>query len=153
MPGWTRLVIAYGSAVLVGGVATTILSTQIVLQYLVNAGADMPLAVRLDATVTDLVGFAPTLILLTAIGYLIAFPVARSVSRRIGGLRTFGYTLSGFVTIMMMIYAIEVFYQTLLDSTITPIGSGRDLMGLLIIGMAGAAGGWVFARLAGTDDD
>ena len=148
MPGWTRPVIAYLVAVLTGGVATTILSTQVVLQYLINAGADMPLDARLDATLTDLTGFAPTLILLTAIGYLIAFPVARLVSRRIGSLRTFGYVLAGFVTIMVMIYAIEFFYQTVLASTITPIGSGRDLWGLLIIGLGGAAGGWVFALLA-----
>ncbi|WP_394693462.1 hypothetical protein [Hyphobacterium sp.] len=148
MPGWTRLVIAYGIAVLIGGIATTILSTQVVLQYLVNAGAGMPLNVRLDATLTDLAGFAPTLILLTAIGYLIAFPVARLISRQLGALRTFGYVLSGFVTIMVMIYAIELFYQTVLASTITPIGSGRDLWGLLIIGIGGALGGWVFALLA-----
>ena len=148
MPGWTRLVIAYGIAVLIGGIATTILSTQVVLQYLVNAGADMPLNVRLDATLTDLAGFAPTLILLTAIGYLIAFPVARLISWQLGALRTFGYVLSGFVTIMVMIYAIELFYQTVLASTITPIGSGRDLWGLLIIGIGGALGGWVFALLA-----
>lgn len=132
----------------IGGVATTILSTQIVLQYLINAGADMPFNARLDATLTDLTGFAPTLIALTAIGYLIAFPVARLISRRMNSLRTFGYALSGFVTIMVMIYAIEVFYQAALASTITPIGSGRDLWGLLIIGFGGATGGLAFARLA-----
>jgi hypothetical protein len=148
MPGWTRPVIAYLAAVVTGGLATTILSTQIVLQYLVNAGAAMPLDARLDATLTDLTGFAPTLILLTAIGYLIAFPVARLISRQLGALRTFGYVLAGFVTIMVMIYAIEVFYQTILASTITPIGSGRDLWGLLIIGLGGATGGSVFALLA-----
>jgi hypothetical protein len=151
MPARIRPVIAYLAAVVTGGLATTILSTQVVLQYLVNAGADMPLDARLDATLADLTGFAPTLILLTAIGYLIAFPVARLVSRQIGGLRTSGYVLAGFVTIMVMIYAIEVFYQTVLASTITPIGSGRDLWGLLIIGLGGALGGGVFALLARRD--
>lgn len=148
MPARIRPVIAYLAAVVTGGLATTILSTQVVLQYLVNAGAAMPLDARLDATLADLGGFAPTLILLTAIGYLIAFPVARLVSRRIGGLRSFGYVLAGFVTIMVMIYAIEVFYQAVLASTITPIGSGRDLWGLLILGLGGALGGGVFAQLA-----
>ena len=108
----------------------------------------MPFNARLDATLTDITGFAPTLIALTAIGYLIAFPVARLISRRMNSLRTFGYALSGFVTIMVMIYAIEVFYQAALASTITPIGSGRDLWGLLIIGFGGATGGLAFARLA-----
>ncbi|PIW30202.1 MAG: hypothetical protein COW29_04560 [Rhodobacterales bacterium CG15_BIG_FIL_POST_REV_8_21_14_020_59_13] len=148
MPGWIRLPLAYLAAVVIGGLATTILSTQIVLQYLVNAGAVMPLEARMAATLADLTGFAPTLILLTAIGYLIAFPVARLVSHRIGGLRAFGYVLAGFVTLMVMIYAIEVFYQAVLASTITPIGSGRDLWGLVILGIGGALGGAVFARLA-----
>lgn len=148
MPGWIRLPLAYLAAVVIGGLATTILSTQIVLQYLINAGAVMPLEARMDATLADLTGFAPTLILLTAIGYLIAFPVARLVSQRIGGLRAFGYVLAGFVTLMVMIYAIEVFYQAVLASTITPIGSGRHLWGLLILGFGGALGGAVFARLA-----
>lgn len=148
MPGWIRLPLAYLIAVLIGGLATTILSTQIVLQYLVNTGAEMPLTARHDATLADLTGFAPTLILLTAIGYLIALPVARFVSTRIGRLRTFGYVLAGFVTIMVMIYAIEVFYQAVLASTIAPIASGRDLWGLLILGFGGAIGGLVFAGLA-----
>jgi len=148
MPGWTRLALAYIIAVLVGGILTTILSTQVVLQYLVNAGAAMPFDVRWTATRTDLAGFAPTLILLTAIGYLIAFPVAAFIARRIGGLRAFGYAAAGYVTIMVMIHAIEVFYQAMLASTITPIGSGRDLWGLLIIGFGGAIGGLVFAGLS-----
>ncbi len=151
MPGWIRLPMAYIIAVITGGLAVTILSTQIVLQYLVNAGAAMPLQARLDATLADLAGFAPTLMLLTAIGYLAAFPVARFVSARIGRMRTFGYVAAGFVTIMVMIYAIEVFYQAVLASTITPIASGRDLWGLLIIGLGGALGGGVFARLAKRD--
>lgn len=150
MPGWIRLSLAYAIAVVIGGLLTTILSTQVVLQYLINAGADMPLGVRLEATLADLAGFAPTLTLLTAIGYLIAFPVAAFVSRRIGSLRVFGYAAAGYVTIMVMIHAIEVFYQAALASTITPIGSGRDLWGLLIIGFGGAAGGLVFAKMART---
>ncbi|GJL97341.1 MAG: hypothetical protein DHS20C06_11580 [Hyphobacterium sp.] len=140
--------LAYIAAVLAGGLLTTILSTQVVLQYLVNAGANMPFGARLDATLADLTGFAPTLIALTAIGYLIALPLAGLISRWIGGLRTFGYAASGYVTIMVMIHAIEVFYQAILASTITPIGSGRDFWGLLIIGIGGAAGGLVFAKLA-----
>lgn len=151
MSGWIRLPIAYLTAVLTGGLVTTILSTQVVLQYLVTAGAAMPPAARLEATFADLTGFAPTLILLTAIGYLIAFPVARLVSRRIGSLRTSGYVLAGFVTIMVMIYAIEIFYQQALGSTITPIGSGRHLWGLLILGLGGALGGGVFAQLSKRD--
>jgi len=152
MQGGIRLLSSYVLAVLIGGVSTTILSTQVVLQYLINAGAEMPLNTRLDATLADLTGFAPTLIVLTAIGYLIAFPVARMISRRFGRLRTFGYALSGFVTIMVMIYAIEFFYQIVLASTITPIGSGRDFWGLFIIGFGGAAGGLVFARTAKPKD-
>jgi hypothetical protein len=148
MPGWIRLVLAYIIAVIAGGLLTTILSTQVVLQYLINAGAEMPFDARWAATRADLAGFAPTLILLTAIGYLIALPLSGFISRWIGRLRTFGYTAAGYVTIMVMIHAIEVFYQAVLASTITPIGSGRDLWGLLIIGFGGAAGGWIFAACA-----
>jgi hypothetical protein len=148
MAGLKRTLLPYIAAVLTGGLLTTILSTQVILHYLANAGARMPLAVRAEATWTDLAGFAPTLTALSAIGYAIAFPVAALVSRRIGGLRTFGYALSGYVMIMVMIHAIEIFYQTVLGSTITPIASGRDLWGLALIGLGGAVGGLVFAWLA-----
>lgn len=147
MPRGLNILIAYLAAVLIGGILTSLLSTQVVLHYLEIAGARIPPDVRLQATLTDLTGFGPTLLALTAIGYVIAFPTATLISRRIG-LRTVGYGLSGFVTIMVMIHAIEIFYQTVLGSTITPIAAGRDLWGLAIIGLGGAAGGLVFAGLA-----
>ncbi|MEE2527285.1 hypothetical protein V0U79_13040 [Hyphobacterium sp. HN65] len=143
-----RTIFAFAMAALMGGVLTSILSTQIILRYLETAGAIFPLATRAQAIWLDLNGFAPTLIALSAIGYAIAFPVARLISRRIGALRTTGYMLSGYVMIIVMIFAIELFYQTVLGSTITPIAAGRDVWGLAVIGLGGAAGGWVFAVLS-----
>ena len=148
MSGWIRTLIAFVAAVIVGGLATTLLSTQIVLLYLAGAGADIPLAARSDAMLADLTGFAPTLILLTAIGYLIALPVAALVSRLVGGLRTIGYVLAGFATILVMVTAIEVFYQSVLGVGITPIASAREFWGLAMMALGGALGGWVFALLA-----
>ncbi|WP_420430542.1 hypothetical protein [Hyphobacterium sp.] len=148
MPGWIRIFIAYVAAAIAGGLATTLLSTQVVLLYLAGAGADIPLAARSDAMLADLTGFAPTLILLTAIGYLLALPVAALVSRLVGGLRTIGYVLAGFVTILVMVTAIEVYYQSVLGVGITPIASARAFWGLAVMALGGALGGWVFARLA-----
>lgn len=142
-----RMLVAFIIATLIGGMMTSMLSTQVTLHYLETAGAAFPLATRVQAIWLDLKGFAPTLIALSAIGYGIAFPVASQISRRIGGLRLPGYMMAGYVMIIAMIYAIEMFYQTVLGSTITPIAAGRDAWGLALIGLGGAAGGWVFATL------
>jgi hypothetical protein len=152
MAGWIRTIIAYLAAVLFGGIAATLLSTQVVLLYLAGAGAEIPFAARSEAMLADLTGFAPTLIALTALGFLIALPVAAWISRALGGLRTFGYVLAGFVTIAVMVTAIEVFYQGVLGTEITPIAAARELWGLVVMALGGALGGWVFAALAPARD-
>ncbi|WP_421784844.1 hypothetical protein [Hyphobacterium sp.] len=152
MARWIRTILAYVIAALIGGIATTLLSTQVVLLYLAGAGADIPFAVRNEAMLADLTGFAPTIVALTAIGFLVALPAAALISRWLGGLRTVGYGLAGFATIAVMVTAIEVYYQSVLGVGITPIAAARDLWGLVVMALGGAFGGWTFALLAPARD-
>ncbi|WP_297733963.1 hypothetical protein [uncultured Maricaulis sp.] len=143
-----RITASYLAAVLVGTFLVSLANTHIDLQALVAIGADIPLAVRLDALGRDLAGFGPTLAALTGIGFAIAFPVAGLVSRALGpGWRSIGYFLAGAVAIIVMISAITIYYRTALGSLITPVASSREISGLLMLSIGGGLSGLLFARL------
>lgn len=147
MSGFLRIAFAYVAAVLIAAALTSAAATQIILQNLVALGVDMPLSVRLSATGRDLLGFAPILAALLAIGFLIALPVAALVSSALGRLRLFGFALAGAVAVIVMVKGIEIFYGIVLDATATPVAAARTLGGLLFMSLGGLVGGAVFALL------
>lgn len=143
-----RLLPAYFLAVLVAALLVSIANTHLGLQALAGIGAEITTSVRLDAIQRDLVGFAPTLLLLLALGFAIAFPVSGRVARLLGpAWRRFGYTIGGAVTVIILFNAVTVFYSTVMDTTITPIATVREWPGLLTLSIGGAAGGFLYALL------
>ncbi len=143
-----RMIAVYLLAVVTGTVLVSIANTHVVLQALVRAGASIPTAVRLDAIRQDLTGFAPTLFVLILIGFAIAFPIAGLLGRLLGrGWRRLGFTLAGGAAIAAIMLGITAFYGQVLDATITPVASSRDLPGLLTLCLGGAAAGFMFASL------
>lgn len=144
----TRLILSYLAALITGAVIVSIANTHIVLEGLVGIGANIPTPVRIEAIQRDLVGFGPTLLALLAIGFAIAFPVAGLIARLLGeGWRRIGYALAGATAVFTLINAITIYYNAVLGSTITPVASGRDVTGLLVLSIGGAAAGLLFAVL------
>ena len=143
--GWIRIGISFLLAVIVGTVLVTVIATQVNLAALSGAGAEISTAVRLDATLRDLGGFAPVLGPILLIGYAIAFFVAHFIIRRAPGLHTFGYALAGFVTIVVTMYAIDAYYAVVFNSGITAVPASRTFLGLISMAVGGALGGGVFA--------
>lgn len=143
-----RTILAFVLAVLVGALLVTAIATQINLASLTAIGAEVPLSVRADATLRDIVGFGPTIGPILLIGYLIAFGVAALVIRQLPHLRTFGYMLAGFVTIVVVMKAITFYYAIAMQSDITPVPASRELIGLMLMSLGGAGGGLTFALLA-----
>ncbi len=146
--GFTKIVFAYILAVVVGIVLVTAIATQITLQELVALGIDVPMGIRIESVVRDLEGFTPTLGPILVIGFLIAFLVAAAVIHFIPTWRTFGYTLAGFTTVIVMMMAITAFYAFQLHSNITPVPASRTLIGLLTMAVGGAIAGWTFAMVS-----
>ena len=143
-----RTIIAFILAVLIGSALVTSIATQINLAALISAGAQISLPVRIEATLRDLANFFPLLAAILLIGYLIAFGVASKVIDHAPGLRTFGYVLAGFVTVIVVMLAIKGYYALELRSDITPVPASRTLLGLILMSLGGAGGGMVFALIA-----
>lgn len=143
-----RTILVFLLSVATGAVLVSIANTHVVLQALARAGANIPTGVRLDAIRQDLIGFAPTLFVLILAGFAIAFPIASLLARILGrGWRRLGFTLAGGAAIAAIMLGITAFYGQMLDSTITPVASSRELPGLLTLCLGGAAAGFLFATL------
>ncbi|MBR9825224.1 MAG: hypothetical protein GYB36_05390 [Alphaproteobacteria bacterium] len=143
-----RTILAFLIAWIAGSLLVSIANTHVGLTSLTGIGADIPTGVRFEAIMTDLVNFGPVLATLILIAFVIAFPVAGFTARLLGsGWRRIGYTLAGAVAVFAIINGITVYYNQMLDSTITPVASGRDWSGLLTLSLGGAAAGLIFSLL------
>ena len=143
-----RTVAIYLLAVLVGTILVSLANTHVDLQALARIGAEIPVAVRVDASLRDLQGFAPTLLALNLIGFAIAFPVAGWAAHWLGpSWRLIGFALAGGLVVIVMMGAITVIYRALLDSTITPVAASRELSGLFTLALGGVIAGGLFASL------
>jgi len=143
-----RTVFAFLIAVLVGTILVSLANTHIDLQALASVGAEIEMGVRMDAMMRDLLGFGPTLLMVLALGFIIAFPIASWASKALGpNWRCIGFTLAGGLAVIAVMTGITAFYGQVLASTITPVAASRELSGLLLLSVGGAIAGCVFAQL------
>jgi hypothetical protein len=136
------IALAWLGATLATAVTGSIVQTQFNLAAIKAAGAPVPFELRLQATLQDLVGFAPMLAGIAAVAFLVAFVVAGPLVRRWPGHRDGLYTLAGGVAITTAILLMNALLP------ITVIGATRSLPGLVALGVSGALGGCVYAGLA-----
>lgn len=139
MAGWLgRWLLA---ALLSGGLGTVI-QTQVNLHAIAALGAPVPPAVRLSATGTDLLGFAPLWAVLCAVAFLPAFPVASWLAARVPGRCVAPlHALAGGAAVMVMLLVMEAVLPVM------PVAAARTPPGMLAMALPGLAGGWLFARL------
>ena len=140
MSSFIRKPVGLIAAALTTSVVGSIFSTQSVIASLRSINVDVPLGTRLSMTINDL-GILPMLGGLTAICFIIGFTVAALCSRFIGGNRTAWHIVAGATA---LIATLLIMKAVLL---ITPIAGARTLLGLLSFGLAGAIGGWVYAKI------
>ncbi len=131
----------YLLAVITAYVLASITATQSVISSLSSMGIDVDLATRLSMTVKDLAGMAGTFLPMIAAGYLVAFLVVGLLLVWRPHWRTPLYIVAGGAALI----AIHLTMQ--LAFSITPVAIGRTVGGLLVQGVAGAVGGYVFSRL------
>lgn len=133
--------LAYLAAVLATTLAGSIAQTQVNLAALAGLGAEIGLALRLRATLDDVVGFAPAWGGIVATGLLLALPVAAWLGRRRAAWRTALFTLAGALAVLVALCSMR------LALGLTAVAAARSPTGLLLLVICGAAGGWLYARL------
>lgn len=137
-----RLLLAYLAAIAAAAVAGSVLQTQINLAALRTLGAEIDPATRLLTTGQDLLGFAPLWAAILALGFLIAFVCARILAVFLPARRSGLYVLAGTVSVFVTLWLMRLLLP------ITVIAATREPTGVVLIGLTGVLGGWVFARLA-----
>ena len=128
-------------AVVTAYILGTIAATQSVLGNLSEMGVAVDVNTRFAAIGHDLMGMTSLYLPIVAVAFIIAWPVTALIVRKLPGLRTIGYVLAGFAAIVV---AHLTLYQLL---EITGIAATRTSFGMIVQGLAGAAGGMVFVRV------
>lgn len=138
-----RLLFAFVLAVLLASTFASIFQTQSNLAALQALGAPVPLGVRMNTTVLDLLGFAPTFALLASAGFIVALPLAFWLARRLRHLRWFIFFTAG---------AVAIWFALALANALAPmptlIAADREPLGTLVLMACGSAGAVLFALLA-----
>lgn len=137
-----RLLLAFVLAVLLASLLASIFQTQANLAALQALGAPVPLDVRLGTTCLDLLGFTPTFILLSALGFIFALPLAAWLARRMPTLRWLIFVLAG---------AAAIWSALALANTVAPmptlIAADRNPFGTLGLMACGSVGALLFGLL------
>ena len=137
-----RTVLAFVGAALVSYALAAIAATQGALASLPTIAQPIPIGVRLATTSSDLLGMLPLYAPLIAASLFAGFLVARFVLRWLPDLRSLAYLLAGALALL----ALHLIMRNTFDGII-PVAATRSTSGLLLQMLAGAAGGWLFARL------
>jgi hypothetical protein len=128
-------------AVAVAYVLASATATQSVIGSLAGMGVDVQLGVRVQMTLSDIVGMANMFLPMVAFALLIAFMTAALLCRWLARWRLPLYAVAGaaaLVTIHLILH---------LAFGLTPIAIARTAGGLLLQGLAGAAGGVCYLLL------
>ena len=143
MPNFIRITISLIGAALVTSLIGSFFSTQSVISSLQSLDINVPLSTRLSMTVNDL-GILPSLIPITAICFAVGFLVAAMCLRFIGGNRIVWHIFAGATALMFRLFVMKAVLL------ITPIAGTRTGLGVMSFGLAGAVGGWVYAKFTNT---
>ena len=138
MAGFVKNTVALVVAAIVTYILAVTAATQSVIASLKDMGVSVSLADRLGTTLADLSGMFALFMPLLAIALLLGFLVAAGIIRWQPDWRRFGYPLAGFAAVLVMHLLVTT------TTGVHPIAATRSVPGLVLQGLAGAAGGYVF---------
>lgn len=133
-----RTILAYLSGVVLTYLLAAAASTQHVMAQLGSMGVAVPFGERIRATLHDIVGMASSFLPLVAVGCLIAYPIAGLLARKWPTARTGLFIAAGAVAVLTIHMALDLSFG------IKPVAASRTAGGLIVQGLAGALGGWLF---------
>ena len=133
--------VCFVQAVLIATVMGCIAQTQINLAALIKLGAEIPLELRLDVTIQDLLGFGPVYFAMVFTAFIPALLFAHFLARRWPHLSYLIFVFAGALSLLLTFKLADAFapMPTLIAAT-------RDIVGTLLMMSGGALGGWFFAR-------
>lgn len=133
-----KFVLGYMAAVAATYLLGTLFVSQGNIASVIAMGFEIEFSQRIEAMVHDATHMYDIYLPLVAISLIIALPVAALVIRFLPDLRLVGYVLAGFVALI----ALHLILKAVLG--ITGIAPTRELVGLILQGVAGAVGGLAF---------
>jgi hypothetical protein len=131
----------YLLAVVVAYLLASVTATQSVVSNLFEMGVTVGFSERLGMTIKDIAGMAGLFLPMIAAAFLAAFLIAAMICRWWPQWRTPLYIAAGAAGLITIHLTLN------LALGITPIAIGRTTGGLLLQGLAGAAGGYIFLSL------
>ena len=141
-----KLILAFFAAVVVAYLLSSAVATQFVLADISSYGLAVSFSDRILATLHDIYGLVPVLLIVVGAAYLVAFIIAALGNRFVGGNRRYWYLVAGFTSLpaamMLMKLALGVM----------PFALGGTGVGLLLIAFCGLPGASVFVRLTKTGE-
>ena len=140
MPNPMQKIGALIAAALATAMLGSIFSTQSVISSLNSLNVDVSMGDRLFMTINDfyiLIALGP----ITLICFAISFIVAGFCHRLLGGNRTAWHIVAGATSLIATLFIIKAVVL------VTLIAGTRTLLGLLSFAVAGAIGGWVYAKI------
>jgi hypothetical protein len=105
-------------------------------------GASVDFVTRLSASLSDLQGLVMPYFALVAIALLIGFAVTGQISRFFHLHRWWLYPLAGLVALIAMHLILKAVIG------LWGVAGARPALGLVLQGLAGLLGGWLYARMS-----
>lgn len=145
-PSWSRIVLAFATALIIGAALGSVTQTQINLLALRGLGVEIGVGAWLGTTLEDLFKFGPVYLAMFGCGFLVSQLVAMVATR---------YVLTAWRPPVCALAAAVGLWATfkLVDALAPPptlIAATRDVGGMLAMVITAAVAGWLFARMAGS---
>ncbi|MFC4260997.1 PQQ-dependent sugar dehydrogenase [Marinobacter lacisalsi] len=145
-PSWSRIVLAFATALIIGAVLGSVMQTQINLLALRGLGVEIGVGAWLGTTLEDLFKFGPVYLAMFGCGFLVSQLVAMVATR---------YVLTAWRPPVCALAAAVGLWATfkLVDALAPPptlIAATRDVGGMLAMVFTAAVAGWLFATMAGS---
>ena len=137
----TRLGI-YLLSVAVAYLLASVIATQSVVSSLAGMGVEVGFSDRINMSLNDIAGMAGLFLPMIAFAYLAAFLIAAMLCRWWAPWRTPIYIVAGAAAVITIHLTLNLAFG------ITPIAVARTTGGLLLQGLAGAAGAYLYLRLS-----
>jgi len=138
---FVKPILAFFAAVVVAYLLLSVMGTQFVLADVKSYGLAISLTDRLTATLHDIYGLFPVLLILVSATLFIAFVIASICNQFIGGQRRYWFRVAGFTSLPITMLLVKM------AMGVTPFAMAGTGFGLLLIALSGLAGSSVYVRL------
>lgn len=136
-----KVLFGWSAAVVTAGLSGSLVQSQINLAAIAGLGQSLSAKDRIDMTLFDLGSFAPLWTAIIAFAFLPAFLVAGGAALRFPGARAWLFPLAGFVAVVTALAVMDAMLP------VTVVAAARTLIGLFLLGLCGALGGWMYLKV------